>query len=115
MPNMSIYNQCKTRNISVPNSAGVSRKAEDAYPCSKFLVESELRISFSYFVCRILVTLCPLLCLSVFHVWSLFLDYILLISTRILVPLNTLIYIKIFPSLLIKHLYEFYIYVMAFS
>ena len=69
---------------------------EDAYPtdapgpCSQFLVESELLICFCYFVCMILVALCSLLCLSVFHVWSLSLDCILLISTRILVPLFTL-------------------------
>ena len=74
------------------NSAGVSRKAEDAYPtdapgpCSQFLAESELLIYFCYFVCMILVTLCSLLCMSVFHVWSLSLDYILLITAITLVP-----------------------------
>ena len=61
------------------NSMGGYRKSEDAYPtgtpgpCSKFLVESEL----IYF------------CFSVFHVWSLSLDFILFISARILVPLIT--------------------------
>lgn len=37
-----------------------------------------------------LVTLCYLVCMSVFHIWSLSLDYILLISTIILVPFITL-------------------------
>ena len=41
-----------------------------------------------YFVCIILVISCSLLCVSVF--WSLSLDYILLISAKILVPLITL-------------------------
>ena len=68
------------------NSAGVSRKVEEDYPtcapgpCFQFLVESELLICFCYFVCMILVTLCSLLCMSVLHVWSLSLDYILLIG-----------------------------------
>ena len=53
--------------------------------CSQFLVESKFLIYFCYFVCIILVILCSFLCLSVFHVWSLSLDYILLIYTRILV------------------------------
>lgn len=45
------------------NSAGISRKADDAYPtrapgpCSQSLVESELFIYFCYFVCIILVIL----------------------------------------------------------
>ena len=55
-----------------------------------FVVESEMLIYFCYLVCIILVTLCSLLCLSVFHIWSLSLEYILLISARILVPLVTL-------------------------
>ena len=38
----------------------------------------------------ILVTLCSLLCMSVFHVWSLSLDCILLITAITLVPLITL-------------------------
>ena len=59
-------------------------------PCSQFLVESALLICFCYFVCMILVTLCSLLCMSVFHVWSLSLDYILLITAITLVPLITL-------------------------
>ena len=56
------------------NSAGVSRKAEDAYPtgaagpCSLFLVDSDLIIYFCNFVCIILVILCSLLYLSVFYV-----------------------------------------------
>ena len=78
------------------NSADFSRKGEKAYPngapgpCSRFLVESELLIHFCYFVCIILFTLCSFLRSSVFHVWSLSLDYILLISARILVPLIAL-------------------------
>ena len=40
-------------------------------PCSQFLGESELLIYFCYFVCIIWVNLCSLLCLSIFHVWSL--------------------------------------------
>ena len=55
-----------------------------------FFMESELLISFCYFVCIILVILCSLLRLSVSHVWSLSLDYILWISARILFPLITL-------------------------
>ena len=56
------------------NSVGVSRKAENAYltdalgSCSDVLVESELHIYICYFVCIILVILCYLLCVSVFHV-----------------------------------------------
>ena len=48
-------------------------------PCSQFLVESKLLIGFCYFVCMILVTLSYLLCMSVFHVWFLSLDCILLL------------------------------------
>ena len=78
------------------NSADDSRKAEDAYPTgllgpfSQFLVESKLLIYFCCFVCIILVALCSLLRLSVSHVSPLSIDYILLISARILVPLVTL-------------------------
>ena len=43
--------------------------------CSQFLVESKLLICFCYFVCIISVTSCSLLCVSILHVWSLFLDY----------------------------------------
>ena len=53
---------------------------------SQFLVESKLLISF-YFVCVILVTLCSLLWMSVFHVWSFSVDYLLLITATTLVPL----------------------------
>ena len=53
------------------------------------LVESELLICFCYFVCIDLVTSCSLFCVSVFHVWSLSLDYFLLFSTRTLVHLIT--------------------------
>ena len=76
---------------------GVSRKAEDVGPtgapgpCSQLLEESKLLIYFNYFVC--IIILCFLLFLSVFHVWSLSLDYILLISARILASLITLFYI----------------------
>ena len=75
------------------NAAGVSRIAEDAYPtaahgpCCQFLVESEFLICFCYFVCMILVTSFSLLWMSVFHVWSLCLDYIILITAVTLVPL----------------------------
>ena len=76
------------------NSAGISTKAEDDYPtgapgpCSQFLVGFELLICFFYFVCIIFVTLCSLLCESVFHVWSGlycfdFQDYIVLISASL--------------------------------
>ena len=58
-------------------------------PCSQFLVDSELLICFCHFVCMILVTLCSLLFMFVFHVRSLSLDYILLITTLTLVPLIT--------------------------
>ena len=67
------------------------QRAEDACltgapgPCSQFLVKSELIIYFCYFVCIILVTLCTLLCLFVFNVGPLSLDYIFLISARILI------------------------------
>ena len=77
-------------------SVGVSGKAEDVYPtsapgpCSKFIVESELLIYFCYFLCIILVTLCSMLLLSDFQVWSLSLDYILLITAITLVFLITL-------------------------
>ena len=49
--------------------------------------------SFSFvIVCIILVILCSLLWVSVFHVWSSSLDYFLLFSPRILVSLITLLY-----------------------
>ena len=56
------------------NSVGVSGNAEDAYPTgapvpwSQFLVESELLIYFCFFVYIILVILCSLLCLFIFHI-----------------------------------------------
>ena len=59
-------------------------------PCSEFVVESELLICFCYFVCMIVVTLCSLLCMSVFHVWSSSLDCILLITAITVVSLITL-------------------------
>ena len=83
--------------LFMSNSAGVPSKAEDDCPistpgqCSKFLVESELLIYFYYFVCIILVYSCHLLCLSVFQVSALSLDYIVLISAKTLVPLITLL------------------------
>ena len=52
------------------------------------LMESDLLIYVCYFVCIILGSL---LCMSVFLVWSLSLDYSLLISARILVFLITLL------------------------
>ena len=64
------------------------------WSCSKVLVESELLIYFRCFVCTILVISCPLYCVPVFHVLSLFLDYILLISVRILFPLFALTVLK---------------------
>ena len=54
------------------------------------LVVSQLLSFFCYFVSIILLTLCSLLCLSVFQIWS-GLDYFLLIFDRILVPLITLL------------------------
>ena len=77
------------------NSEDVSRKAEGTYPtgppgpCSKFIVESELLIYFVtlYVLFGAFYALC---CVNLFHVWSLSLDNILLISTRILVRLITL-------------------------
>ena len=47
-------------------------------------------IYFCYFVCIVLVILCSLLCISVSRVWSLSVECIHLISTRILVTLITL-------------------------
>ena len=75
------------------NSADVSRKAEDVYPtctpglCFQVLLVSELLIYVCYFVLFWLIYV--LLCVSVFYVWFLYLDYILLMSARILVPLIT--------------------------
>ena len=71
------------------------KKEENAYPtgssspCSQFLGESELLIYFCCFVRISLVISCSLLCVSVFNVWSLFLDINHLISARILVTLIT--------------------------
>ena len=48
-----------------------------------------LRTKFCGFVCVILVTLCSLLSMSIFNVWSLSLDCIRLITARTLVPLIT--------------------------
>ena len=52
-----------------------------------------LSCSFTYVTLYILFWLffCSLLCVSVFHVWSLSLDYIFLISARILVPMITIV------------------------
>ena len=61
----------------------------------QFFVESEFLIYFCYFVCIILVILCSLSCVSVFHVWSLYLDYIILISAKMLVPLITLLSFRV--------------------
>ena len=71
-------------------------KTEDAYPtsapdpCSRFVVETELLIYFCFFVRIVLVILYSLLCVSVFPVWYLSLDCILLISNGIFVPFITL-------------------------
>ena len=100
--NTCIYLQCENRFVRrvilflsfrllsswlfMSNSSGVSIKAEDAYhtcatgPCSQFSVQSP-SCSFA-FVFIIFVILCSLLCVSVFHAWSIFFDYILLIFTR---------------------------------
>ena len=60
-------------------------------PCSQFLVETVLLIYIYYFVSMIFIFfLCSVLCMSVLYVWSLSLDYILLIFARILFPLITL-------------------------
>ena len=53
-------------------------------------VESKLLVDFCYFECIISVISCSLMCLLLFHLWSLSLDYILLISAKILVLLVTL-------------------------
>ena len=71
------------------------KKFEDAYPtvapgtCSQFLLESDLFIS--YVAVYLLFCFFPtffLLCVTVFPVWFLFLDYVLLISARIGVTWN---------------------------
>ena len=65
-----------------------SRKAVErlSYRCTcsmlPVLLESKYLIYICYFVCIILVILCSLLCFSVFHDWSLFLDYILFFYFR---------------------------------
>ena len=51
-------------------------------PCFQILVESELLVYFCYFVCIILVPLCSLLFLLVFHIWSLSMHCILLIKRQ---------------------------------
>ena len=67
------------------------------YTWAMLQVLSGVRVSyflFCYFVCITLVNFCSWLYLSIFHVWSLSLDYIPLISVRILDPLLLLIKIK---------------------
>ena len=88
-------------------SVGVCRKAEDAYPtgvpgpCSQF--KWNPNCSFTFVTLKdILVTLCSLLCLCIFHVWSLSLNYILLITARILFPWISLS-CKIWPKM--KNIY----------
>ena len=50
-------------------------------------VFSGVRVAYLLLLlCIILVTLCSLLCMSVFHVWSLSLDYILFITAKTLAP-----------------------------
>ena len=77
--------------LFMSNSMGVSRsRGRLPYRCTWSMpVFSGVRIAhlFFYFVCIILVTYCSLLCFfSVFYVWSLSLDYFLLVSARTLVP-----------------------------
>ena len=68
---------------------GVSRKTEDAYPTgspgpySQFFSGVRVAHLLLLLCMYYLVILCSLLFLSVFHVWSLSLDYIILISSRI--------------------------------
>ena len=75
------------------NSAGGSRKAEDAYPksapgpCSKFSVQFRVvLLALSLCVYYFWVLLGSLWCVSVFDTWSLSLDFIILFSGRILIP-----------------------------
>ena len=74
------------------NLTGVPRKVEDAYPtvatgpCSQCLVESFYFVSL-YVLFLLLMFIFVFVC---FPAWSLSLDYKLLISARILVPLITL-------------------------
>ena len=73
----------------------ISCKAGDAYPTSAktmppVFIGIWVAHLLCYFVCTISVTLYSLSCMSVFHVLSLFLDYIRLISSRTVVPLITL-------------------------
>ena len=65
-----------TRRVFLEKQKTLTLPVYATGPCSKFLVESEVLIYFCYFVYIILFTLCPMLCMSVFHVWSLALDYI---------------------------------------
>ena len=80
---------------SMSNSAGVFRKAEDTYTtgipgrCSHFLGRRVAHLLLLLCMCYFGFH-CALLCVSVFHVRSLSLDYILLIYVRILFPLITL-------------------------
>ena len=68
----TIYHEVKTSEHDIELIILI---AEDAYhagetgPCFQFLVESELLICICNFVCIILVTLCSLLCMSVFLVF----------------------------------------------
>ena len=55
-----------------------------------FLVKSELLICYCCFVCMIFVSLCSLLCVSAFRVWSLSLDIVRLVATITFVPWITL-------------------------
>ena len=58
------------------------------------LSKFRLLIYFCCFVPIILVILCPSLCVSVFTIWSLFLDYIIFIFVKILGSLINLLYRK---------------------
>ena len=77
------------------NPAGVSRKAEDAYPTgvpgpySQFF--SGVRVSHLLLIlCMYYFSYLMFFVVYVSHVWSLSLDYFLLISARTLVPLVNL-------------------------
>ena len=84
-----IWSRCWTETIGNCFSKTKSIwKLKKVFP--KYLVEFKLLICLCIFVCLILVTLCSLLCMSVFHVWYLSLDCILFITAITLVLLITL-------------------------
>ena len=77
------------------NSAGVSRKAEDAFPTGTASRWSQFFCGVRVAYLLLLICMCDFsdfmffVVYVFFHVWSLCLDYILLISTRILIPFIT--------------------------